>query len=354
MRRAILLCVALLGCSWVGAAAAEPVKIGVVAPLSGPSDRLGRQIVAGATQAARDAALEVVDDACTADGGRTAAEQLVAAKVAFVVGFLCGESIEAALPALRDAGIFVITPGVRLNSLTDRRAKTRYPVFRLGPRDDAETTAAGATIARLWKDRLFAIIDDGTVYGRDLAESVRAAAEEAALKPVFVDTFRPQMDNQIGLVGRLRKAGATEVFVGGDREDVAVMGRDAAALGATMVFAGGEALRAAPGEVPLASGTLMIGLPDWQQAADPAVLASYSAKGVVPEGYVLPTHAAVEIGLSAIARDLPASASAQERLAGDFQTAIGPIRFDENGDLATNPYGLFSFDGQKFVPVQTQ
>jgi branched-chain amino acid transport system substrate-binding protein len=296
----------------------------------------------------------VVDDACTADGGRAAAAKLTEAKVAFIIGFLCGESIEAALPVLRDAGIFVITPGVRLNSLTDSRAKTRFPVFRLGPRDDAETAAAGAIIPKLWTERLFAIVDDGTVYGRDLAESVRAAAEQAALKPIFIDTFRPQMDNQIGLIGRLRKAGATEVFVGGDRDDVAVMGRDAASLNASMTFAGGEALRAAPSDVPLASGTLMIGLPDWQATADPALIAAFAEKSVVPEGYVLPAYAAVQVGMAAMAREMPAETAPAERLSGDFQTAIGPIRFDDKGDLATSPYGLFSFDGQKFVPVQTQ
>lgn len=354
MRRAILLCIALLAGAATQPALTEPIRVGIVAPLTGPSERLGRQMVAGATAAAGDATLEVVDDACTATGGQAAAAKLTEAKVDFVVGFLCGESIEAALPALRDAGIFVVTPGVRLNSLTDSRAKTRFPVFRLGPRDDAETLAAGAILQKLWKDKLFAIVDDGTVYGRDLAESVRAAAEEAALKPIFIDTFRPQMDNQIGLIGRLRKAGATEVFVGGDRDDVALMGRDAASLSAGMIFAGGEALRAAPNEVALATGTLMIGLPEWQETADPAVLAAFAEKSVVPEGYALPAYAAMQVGLAAMAREMPAEATPVERLSGDFQSAIGPIRFDEKGDLATSPYGLFSFDGQKFVAVQTQ
>ncbi len=75
---------------------------------------------------------------------------------------------------------------------------------------------------------------------------MRAAAEQAGLKPVFVDTFRPQLDNQIGLVGRLRKAGATHVFAGGDRDDIAIMARDAAELGVPLVIAGGETLRARP------------------------------------------------------------------------------------------------------------
>ena len=103
-----------------GPARAEPARIGVVAPLSGPSEMLGKQVVEGARAAAGDAALEIVDDACSSEGGADAARRLVEAKVKIVVGFLCTEAIEAALPILKDAHIPVITPGVRTDSLTDR------------------------------------------------------------------------------------------------------------------------------------------------------------------------------------------------------------------------------------------
>ena len=94
-------------------------------------------------------------------------------------------------------------------------ARTGWPVWRLGPRGDDERNAAASLLAKLWRDDPFAIVDDGTIYGRELAETVRSAAEQAVLKPVFIDTYRPDSDNQIGLVGRLKRAGATQVFVGG-------------------------------------------------------------------------------------------------------------------------------------------
>ena len=221
---------------------AQTLLVGVAAPLSGPSEILGKQIEAGASLAAEanGAEIKTVDDACTADGGAAAARDFAAAKVSVVVGFLCTEAIEAALPILKDAGIPVITIGVRTESLTDRRAKTGWPVYRLGPRGDDERNAVATILTKLWQKELFAIVDDGTIYGREIAETLRAAAEQARLKPVFVDTFRPQLDNQIGLIGRLKKAGATHVFAGGDRDDIAIMGRDAGQLDAGMTFAGGE------------------------------------------------------------------------------------------------------------------
>ncbi|TIS72521.1 MAG: ABC transporter substrate-binding protein, partial [Mesorhizobium sp.] len=96
--------------SLAGDANAETLLVGVAAPLSGASAILGRQIEAGAGLAAEanGAQLKVVDDACTADGGAAAAREFVAAKVGAVVGFLCTEAIEAALPILKDANIPVI------------------------------------------------------------------------------------------------------------------------------------------------------------------------------------------------------------------------------------------------------
>lgn len=335
------------------AAQAEPARIGVAAPLSGASAILGGQVRTGAVIAAEllGVALDVADDRCTAEGGAEAAKRFVEAKVAVAAGFLCSEALEAALPALKQAGIPVITVGVRTDSLTDRREKTGWPVYRLGPRGDGEREAAAAILTKMWRSELFAVVDDGTIYGRELAESFRVAAEQSGLKPVFVDTFRPQFDNQVALVGRLRKAGATHVFVGGDGEDIAVMARDAAVLGTDMVFAGGETLRLADRAVPPAEGTLMIAPAEWTSMAAPAVVSAFEARKATTDGYALPAYAAVEIANAAAASGKP---PAEALDGGDFATALGTVRFDAKGDLATNPYRLFRFDGTNYVPLETQ
>ena len=351
----------LLFAAWLPAGAAEAQQpaagIGVAAPLSGPSEILGRQVLAGAgaAAAAEGVAVTTADDACTAEGGAAAAERFAAAKVSAVVGFLCTESIESAMPILKAAAIPVVTPGVRTDSLTDRKAKTGWPVFRVAPRGDAEREAVGRILTERWRTALFAIVDDGTIYGRELAESFRLAAEQAGLKPVFVDTYRPQLDNQVGLVGRLRKSGATHVFAGGDRDDIAILARDAAKLGVPLVIAGGEALRSAPGEVPLTEGLLMIGLPEGADGADPAVVAQLAASGIAAEGYVMPSYAAAQIAVAAARQaasdNISVAAALQD---GRFETALGPIAFDTKGDLSVNPYRLYRHDGAAFVPAGDQ
>lgn len=334
--------------------AAAENRIGVAAPLEGSLALLGEQMRNGAELAAKatGATLVQVDDQCSPEGGETAARKLIAERVSVVVGFLCTESIEAALPILSKEGIPTITSGVWADSLTDQREKTGWLVWRVAPRADAEAEAAAKILTRRWRDRLFAIVDDGTIYGRDLSESVRLAVETAGLKPVFVDTYRPQSENQIALVGRLRRAGASEIFVGGDRDDIAIIARDASSLEAELTIIGGEAIKAA-GEIPIEPGVLMIGQPEPMDGASDDIRKSFTEQGVEPEGYVLPTYAAVEIAIDALNRAAATSRPLPSILSGGkFETLIGSIAFDAKGDLAGNPYRLLRYDGTRFQPVE--
>ena len=337
-----------------GGAFAQEVHVGVVTSLNEQMALLGRQLSAGAELAAIEtrARITVVDDQCTAEGGETAARRLVEAGVDAIAGFLCTEAMEAALPILAEAGIPTITPAVRSDGITDRRERMGWLVWRLAPRADAERSAVSDTLTRRWRDVLFAVVDDGTIYGRELAETLRLGAERAAHPPVFVDTYRPQSENQIALVGRLARAGATHVFVGGDRDDIAIMARDAAELGHAITFAGGEALRAA-GELGIATGTLMVALPEWGDLADEGVLERFSDRGVVPDGYVLPAYAAFEIAVEAARRAEQDEVPVADVLSGsDFETVIGRIAFDRRGDLSSNPFRLFRHDGERFLPIE--
>jgi len=339
------------------AAPASAAGIGVSAPLTGEMAILGRQIRDGAQAAAKDLSIGaeqflLADDGCSAEGGTAAANRFVAAGIDVVVGFLCTEAIEAALPILSPAGIAVITPAVRTSSLTENRARTGWNVFRTAPRADAERSAAEKLLLPRWRQKLFALVDDGTIYGRELIESFRLAAENAGLKPVFVDTFRPQMENQVGLVGRLRRAGATHVLVGGDHDDVAIIGRDARGLGYDLTIAAGETLRAA-GTLKPVPGTLMIAPPEPADVAKPDVLDRLAGEKIVPDGYVLPAYAALQIAVAARNAAAGQRAAIPDHLRGrSYDTALGAIDFDDNGELAANPYRLFRFDGAGFVPVE--
>jgi len=94
--------------------------------------------------------------------------------------------------------------------------------------------------------------------------------------------------------------------------------------------------------------------PEWADVADPKVLAAFAAKNLAPDGYTLPAYAAVEIAKAALAASETSGKPLADALTGhDFTTAIGPLRFDDKGDLSQNLYRAFRFDGTRFVPAET-
>ncbi|OCJ12568.1 amino acid ABC transporter [Rhizobium sp. AC27/96] len=354
LRRLPLLFVLL---SAAGSSYAADVHIGVVAPQDGNFATLGAEIIAGANfeiQAQKDTAT-VVDEPCTEDGGRAAAEAMIAAKVQVAIGFLCTETLEGALPRLKDAGIPAITVSVRSRILMEDAVKNGWPLFRLAPVDTAEAAMAIDTILKNWAADPLALIDDGTIHGRELVGAIRTALEEKGLKPVFTDTYRPGQDQQIALVRRLKKAGATRVFIGGDRSDVAVIARDAKSENIPLAIMGGDAMRAADQPVPLQEGVQAIALPDYTSLpeAQPTVQAM-RAGGIEPDGYILPSAAAVQIANQAAESAKAENKAITDKLIGTaFQTAIGPITFGQSHELTENAYRLLEWRSNAFVPVTT-
>ncbi|MEF2073581.1 ABC transporter substrate-binding protein [Consotaella aegiceratis] len=355
MRHALATAAAILA-TFAGTPAAfaqtgAPVIIGVAAPLSDSPAILGKQVVDGVGAAmvrlrSDDTATEIVtaDTACSQDGGQNAARQLIEAKATVAVGFLCTEAIEAALPLLTRAGIPTLDVGVRASRLTDKRARTGFLVWRLAPRATAEADAIAALLAKRWRDRPFGLIDDGTIYNRSLSDAVRLRLEGEGMQPSTIDTYRPAEEKQFGLARRLQRTGVTRFFIAGDRPDVAIIARDAADLGLSLEVVGGESLfdETSP-DAPLPTGVTAVG----PQVDFPAFPARDDA---APEGH---------FGVAAAAADIAVQAAKAARIDGtplnevlnttSFDTPLGAVRFDENGDSNLELYRTYRWDGERFV-----
>lgn len=337
---------------------AASTKIAVVAPLDGPLAILGQQIRVGAQFAAKASDVELIEigEACGEQGDKGLASSIIAAGANAAVGFLCTEDLQAALPAMAEADIPVLTVSTRSGILMEDALKNGWPLFRLAPAPNMEAQKAVDIIATDWAAEPFALIDDGTIHARELVEAIRLKLEEKGMKPAFVDTFRPAQEQQIGLVRRLSKAGATRVFVGGDRGDMATMVRDAQAERLPLLFLGGESMMAADSQVPLPDGAQAIVLPADSATPESAALAkAMESDGDVAEGYVFPSHAAVKIlaaadALASSARQPLVKVLAQET----FQTVLGPIGFGADHELRNNPYILMEWKQGRFEPKQLQ
>ncbi|MFB9950906.1 branched-chain amino acid ABC transporter substrate-binding protein [Rhizobium puerariae] len=337
--------------SFFGCGSASASVIGVVAPRSGPYASLGAQIFQGAraaAEAAGDTVVEV-DESCDETGGNAVAKNLLDSRVSAAIGFLCVETLTTALPQLKAAQIPAVSISVRSKILMEDTLRNGWLFYRMAPVEGDEAEKLAETILDIWKAEPVALVEDGTIYGRELAGAIRQHLEPMGITPIFTDTFRPGQEQQVALVRRLAKAGATHVFVGGDRNDMAIIARDAASEGIPLSLMGGDTMRAANRPVPLRDGVLAVALPDYASLPSATgALTVLGARNIDPGGYTLAAYAAAEFVHQAMttAGRRPIADAIR---AGSFSTAIGTIAFDEGNELKENPFRLLEWRGSAFA-----
>jgi branched-chain amino acid transport system substrate-binding protein len=168
------------------------VKIGVAQPMSGNLAALGQDMHNGVKLAVdelnkqgfkikgKPVTLEIVavDDRANADTGKQVAQQLVDAGVVAVIGHLnSGVSIAAApLYAEKNIAQLAISTNPKYTELG------HATTFRLVANDNLQAKAIGAFAAQLPATN-FALVDDGTPYGKGLADGAGEQLKKAG-KPI--------------------------------------------------------------------------------------------------------------------------------------------------------------------------
>ena len=197
------------------------IKIGVAQPLSGPLAALGKDMSQGVQLAINElnkegfkvngkvVILEMValDDKANADEGKAVAKQLVDAGVAAVVGHLNSGVSIAAAPIYAEKGIAQLAISTN-PKYTEQGLPT---TFRLVANDNLQARAIGSFAASNIAGTKFAVVDDGTPYGKGLADA--AAAQLKGKKTVVL---RQSFDDKTTAFGPLAdkiKADGIEVLV---------------------------------------------------------------------------------------------------------------------------------------------
>lgn len=338
-----------------GLAHARQLHVGLVIPQQGPFAAFGAQAREAFTAwelANPGVFADTVegDDDCSAASGADAAAAMSEAGVDIVVGFVCTESLAAALPMLSAEGIPVMTLSVRADIISEESKRLGWTFFQLAPRASEEAEVASDAIFNLWADKPFAIIEDGTIEGRELAEAVRTTLEDRGLKASFIDNYRPGQDRQPSLVRRLKAAGVSRVFVGGERSDLAIIARDAREQGLALRFMGGDALNAARGDNPLPEGTLaIIAAQSLVGASADEARARLADLGLIAKGLRIPAYAAADIlGAAASRMRFDDTSITQFLLDRRFATAIGPVSFNDKGERREPGFSLAEWRDGKF------
>ncbi len=201
-----------LGCSRVPSV----VKIGVAQPLSGDLAPLGKDLLNGVQLAVDDlnksgftidgqkVTLEVVavDDTANAEKGVLVAQQLVDAKVVAVVGHLNSGVSIAAAPLYAKANI----PQLAI-STNPRYTELGLPTtFRIVANDNLQARAMGRFAAERFNSTRFAVLDDGTPYGKDLAAGALKRLQESKKEIVVQQTFDDKQRDFDAVARRMKDA----------------------------------------------------------------------------------------------------------------------------------------------------
>lgn len=176
------------------------IKIGVAQPMSGPLAALGQDMHNGVKLAVdelnkqgfkvkgKPVTLEIVavDDRANADNGKQVAQQLVDAGVVAVIGHLNSGVSIAAAPIYAEKGI----PQLAISTNPKYTDLGHETTFRLVANDTLQAKAIGSYAAQL-SAKNFAVLDDGTPYGKGLADGaatqLKAGTRNIALRQSFDD-----------------------------------------------------------------------------------------------------------------------------------------------------------------------
>jgi branched-chain amino acid transport system substrate-binding protein len=331
-----------------GAAAAE-IRIGFANPLSGPYAASGGRNRIAVELAVEDlnrrggvlgqeVRLITADDACGLQRSLEAARELIRAGVVAVVGHMCSHSSLLAAGIYETADILMISPSSTHPRLTE---EGRRNVFRLIGRDDDQGRLAGDFLADHWRSRKIAILHDGSTYGEGLAQQARKELLARGVRETIYDIYSPGAMDYLSLVERLEQAGIKVLYIGGYGPDAGLILRTVRERGdGRLQLIGGDGLDMDEFWTiagPAGEGTIFSARPNVQLRPEAAaVLEELRARGLVARSSDFGAYAAVQVWAQAVERaGTPELAAVVEALhRGRFDSVLGRVAFDANGDLS--------------------
>jgi branched-chain amino acid transport system substrate-binding protein len=357
-----IVCAAALGLA-SGCSREVTVKIGVVAPMSGPLAQYGKDIAHGAEIAVDELnatdfwiggkrgrfELVIDDDKASPEEGKRAAQRLIEAKVHGVFGHFNSGVTIAAAPLYAQAGI----PQLSVSTNPKYTRMGLKTAFRI----TADDTEQGATLGRLVSEKLRAksiyMADDKTTFGLGLAEEVvkifkaknisapqlsidPKGADYAALAQTIVaanpDTVFFAGDEAVGLplLQALRKGGSKARFVAAD------------------AMCDQSTIKNAKGDADNNFYCTIAGVPPSWLAAGIGFTQMYKAKFGAPGAYSSLAYDGVHVLAQAMqqASSNEPQAYLPELAKGSFDGKIqGAVEFDNKGDVKDGEVVVFQAIG---------
>ena len=340
------------------AAFAEDIKIAVAGPMTGTESAFGRQMKNGAEAAVAEfnaaggvlgkkLVLDIEDDACDPKQARSVAEKIGGMGIPFVAGHYCSSSSIPASEAYAENNVLQITPASTNPLFTERKL---WNVARVCGRDDQQGLVAADYIAKHYKGKNIAILNDKTTYGKGLADETKKALNKAGITEKLYESYTKGDKDFNAIVSRLKAENIDLVYVGGYHQESGLILRQMRDQGLKTILMAGDALadkEYASITGAAGAGTLFTFGPDpRKKPTAAAIVEKFKAKNIDPEGYTLYTYAAMQVWTQAVAK---AGSTDPKKVmdtikAGTWDTVIGKIAYDSKGDIKQLDYVVYKWD----------
>ncbi len=357
-------CAALLLCALPAFAA--PVKIGLMAPITGAFASEGQDMKkildlmveevnkAGGIKGEK-VELIVEDDGSTPRSAATAASRLVAAGVPAVVGTYGSAVTQASQDIYDEAGLVQVGTGSTSIQLT-ATGKKRF--FRTCPRDDEQGRVAVETLRKLGYKKV-AILHDNSAYAKGLADEAKQNIENGKSADVlFFDALSPGERDYSAILTKIKGVNPDAILFTGYYPEAGLLLRQMAGMKWSVPMIGGDATNNADlvkiAGVEAAAGYRFISPPmpsDIDSAMARDFLAAYQAKyNSLPSSiWSVMAGDAFNVLVAAVkakGADPAAIADYLHKDLKDYDCLTGKISFDEKGDRVGDLYRLYEVDGK--------
>ena len=364
MKKRLFLITALILAMAVPALAADTIKIGLTAPITGSwaaegqdmkqiCELLADQVNADGGLLGKTVEVVVADDGGNEQTAALAAQRLVTKGIVAVVGTYGSSVTEASQGIYNAAKIPQIANGSTAVRLTEKGLKY---FFRTSPRDDEQGRVAAKTLVSMGYKKI-AILHDNTTYAKGLAEETKAILDKEAVDIVFFDALTPGEQDYTTILTTLKTKDAEVVFFTGYYPEAGLMLRQKKEMGFNVPFIGGDATNN-PDLVKIAGtdaaeGFYFISPPvpqDLPAQEAKAFLAAYNKKyGAAPGSiWAVLSGDGFRVMVEAIKQT---QSTASDKIADylhnqmkDFPGLTGSISFNDKGDRVGDVYRVYRVD----------
>lgn len=347
------------------------VKLGHVAPLTGPQAHLGKDNENAARMAVEElnakgleiggakVKLELVpeDDQADPKQGTIVAQKLVDAKVNGVVGHLNSGTTIPASKIYSDAGIPQISGSATNPKYTQQGFAT---TFRVMANDVQQGKVLGEYAAKQLAGKNVAIIDDRTAYGQGLADEFEKGATAVGAKIATREFTTDKATDFAAILTKIKSKKVDVIFYGGMDAQGGPMTKQMKSLGIKAKFLTGDG-GCTPEYIKLAGDASegqycsLPGVPLDQMPGGKAFNDAFSAKYGQIQLYAPYVYDAVMVMVDSMKRanSVEPAKYLPEIGKTDYQGVTAKIQFDEKGDLKGGAISLYQVKDGKWEYRET-